>query len=473
MSNYENKSVLVVGLGASGRAAMELLLRAGARVTAADSQDGAAARSVAGDPAFSGVTFHLGAAGLPPGSFDLAVLSPGVPLSLPLVVQIRAAAIPVISELELGFQESRCLHIAVTGTDGKTTTTRLIERMLLNSHKRTVAAGNIGTPLSAVAGQTRELDFVTLETSSYQLETIQYFRPIIAVVTNIAPDHLDRHGSMDAYVRAKGRIFENQQGFDWAIVQSGALAQFKAAGVPMPAKVVTFSATDPDADIHLDRSLLISRLPGWEGPLLDLDSCRLRGAHNAENCMAALAVGKVLRLPLEETLSAIRGFETLPHRCEPIASVRGIAYINDSKSTSLHSLNAALRSVAPAPGGRPNIWLIAGGKDKGLEYYDAGPLLSQRVRGTFLIGEMREKLRGAWSLFTPCSLCGSLLEAVHEAAGRAEPGDVVLLSPACSSFDQFQNYQHRGDVFRSAVAGLLRAVSAEPPEPSSKSADNQ
>ena len=460
MPTYENQTVLVVGLGASGLAAAELLRRRGAKVVAVDSASSPSVLSAVERLEAQGVVVRTRVTALPPGKYDLAVLSPGVPLDLPLIQELRAAGVPIIGELELGYRESLCLSVAISGTDGKTTTTHLIERLLANSHKRTVAAGNVGTPLSAVADETRALDFLTLEVSSFQLETIEFFRPIVAVLMNIAPDHMDRHRTMDAYVRAKARLFENQQTFDWAVVQSAALARLREAGVEIRAKLITFSATDSKADLYLDRSLLISRLPGWEGPLLDLDTCLLAGPHNAENCMAALAVGRVLRLPLEETLAAVRTFAPLPHRCERLGEIRGVRYINDSKSTTLHSLQAALRSVPTASGGKPNIWLIAGGKDKGLEYHDAGPLLSERVKGAFLIGETRERLRSAWSLFTPCSLFGSLLEATQEAARQAAPGDVVLLSPACSSFDQFQNYQHRGETFRQAVAALSRAEAA-------------
>lgn len=451
MDHYENKSVLVIGLAASGCAAVELLLRRGARVHAVDSSRTPALEEASKRLVSLGATVELGAQKAPAQSVDLVVISPGVPLTLPLLQPLREARVPIIGEFELGYRASSCLSVAVTGTDGKTTTTRLIEAMLQHSHKRTLAAGNVGVPVCSVADQTRELDFLTLEVSSFQLETTEFFRPIVGVVTNLAPDHLDRHGSMTDYIRSKGLLFRNQQPFDWAIVQSGALAQLKTAGVDIPSKLITFSATDSTADLWMDRGLLISRIPGWEGPLLDMAQCRLMGPHNAENCMAALAVGRVLRLPLEETVEAIRQFQPLPHRCEPLGEFGGVTYINDSKSTTLHSLMAALRSVPGAAGGKPNIWLIAGGKDKGLEYHDAGPLLSQRVKGAFLIGETRERLRSAWGLFTPCTLSGSLLEAVSDAARLAQPGDVVLLSPACSSFDQFQNYQHRGEVFREAV----------------------
>ena len=292
---------------------------------------------------------------------------------------------------------------------------------------------------------------MTLEVSSFQLETTQFFRPAIGVLLNITPDHLDRYPTTADYVRAKGRLFRNQQAFDWAIVQSEALAQLRSLHIEIPSKTITFSASNRRADIYLDRGLLISRMEDWPGPLLDMDQCRLRGPHNAENLMATLAVGRVLRIPLDRMVEGLRSYAPAPHRCELVAEINGVKFINDSKATNLDALHKALLALPAAPQGEPNVWLIAGGKDKGFEYHDIGPLLSQRVKRAFLIGDTREKIRAAWSLFTPCTLMNSLLEAVSEAAQSAVAGDVVLLSPACSSFDQFKNYQHRGEVFRQAV----------------------
>jgi UDP-N-acetylmuramoylalanine--D-glutamate ligase len=246
----------------------------------------------------------------------------------------------------------------------------------------------------------------------------------------------------------------NQQPFDWAIIQSEALALLRALKVTIPSKVITFSANNRRADLSLDRGLVVSRLDGWTGPLLNMEATRLIGPHNAENVMAALAVGRVLRVPLETMVEAIRSYPPAAHRCELVAELNGVKFVNDSKATNLDAVQKALMAMPQAQLGEPNVWLIAGGRDKAFEYYEIGPLLSQRVKGAFLIGETRDKIRAAWSLFTPCTLAGSLLEAVAEAARSAVAGDVVLLSPACSSFDQFQNYQDRGEVFRQAVQSL-------------------
>jgi UDP-N-acetylmuramoylalanine--D-glutamate ligase len=458
MQELANKQVLVVGLGASGRAAAELLSRRGAKVLAIDSADTPQLRSVAEGLRGSGVAVRLGVKAPLNDELDLVVLSPGVPVQSPLVQALVRRNLPVIGELELGYQQSLCLNISITGTNGKTTTTELVERILRHTHRKTVAAGNIGLPLCAVAERTRDLDFLTLEVSSFQLETTQFFRPAVAVLLNLTPDHLDRYPSMAEYSRAKARLFVNQQVFDWAVVQSEALAQLRSLHLDIPSKIITFSANNRRADLCLDRGLLVGRLPDWTGPLLDLAKCKLRGPHNAENLMAALAVGHVLRIPLEEMAETLMNYEPAPHRCEPVAEIDGVRFINDSKATNLDAVQKALLSVPVAKAGEPNVLLIAGGQDKGFEFHDIGPLLSQRVKHAFLLGETREKLRAAWSLFTPCTVVGSLLEAVQKSAADAVPGDVVLLSPACSSFDMFENYQHRGEVFRQAVEQLIQSA---------------
>jgi UDP-N-acetylmuramoylalanine--D-glutamate ligase len=454
MQQLENKHVLVIGLGARGRAACELLRSSGANVTAVDQADTEDLRVESDRLRSLGVQVELGVTTPPKRDFSLAVVSPAVLCNTAILREMAQRQVPVIGEFELGYQQSHCLNVAIAGTNGKGTTAELVETMLVQNHRKTALCGHGGRPVCSVVEETRQLDFMILQVNSFQLETTQFFRPAVAVLLNLAPDHMDRYSSHQDYVRANARLFQNQQAFDWAIVQSEALAQMRSLEIPINGKVITFSATSRRADIYLDRGLLISRLPDWAGPLLNLDQCALRGAHNAENLMAALAVGHVLRLPLDTMASAVKSQTGGAHRFEFVAEVEGVQFINDSKATNVDALHKALSSIPTGMGGAPNIWLIAGGKDKGLEYHYVGPLLSERVKGAFLIGEAREKIRGAWSLFTPCATSGSLLEAVKAAARSAVPGDVVLLSPACSSFDQFRNFQHRGEVFKQAVQEL-------------------
>ena len=454
MFRLQDKNVLVIGLGLSGAAAARLLVSRGARVTAMANSDTPDLRREVEELRDLGVRVELDLRLPTAGQFDFAVVSPGVPMDSLLVKELRQREIPVIGELELGWQQAVCLNISVTGTNGKTTTVELIEHVLTHCHKRTLAVGNIGKPLCSVTEESKQLDYLTLEVSSFQLETTRFFRPAVAVLLNITPDHLDRHHTMADYARAKARIFENQQPFDWAIVQTEALAMLRTQGVKVPSKLITFSSQNRRADIYLDRSLIISSIEGWVGPLIDLEKTQMRGPHNAENVMAVLAVGHVLRLPLEEMVAAIASFKPGAHRCELIAEINGVKFVNDSKATNLDAVAKALQTMPAAQPGEANVLLIAGGRDKGLDYHDLGPLLAQRVKHTFLLGETREKLRASWSLFTPCTLVDSLLEAVDEAVRIATPGDIVLLSPACSSFDLFRDYRHRGEVFRQAVGQL-------------------
>lgn len=360
-----------------------------------------------------------------------------------------------MSDLELASRHFRCLSIAITGTNGKTTTAELLAAMLAEGQRKTVRAGASGLPVADAVEQTRELDFATLDVNSFQLEGIEHFRPIVGVLTNMRGDHLDRYGKVSEYARVLGGLFKNQQVFDWAIIQSEALAHLRSLEIPIPSKIITFSAQNRRADLYLDRGLLISSLPNWNGPLFNMDQCSLRGPHHAENVMAALAVGRVLRLPLEQMVAAIKEYRPGPHRMELVAEVNGVKFVNNSKAMNIDAVQQSIQVIPEGAGGEPNVWLIAGGRDKGLEYHDLGPLLAQRVKGAFLLGESREKLRAAWSLFTPCSVVETLLEAVSKAAQNAVTGDVILLSPACSSYDMFRGYQHRGESFRTAVQTVV------------------
>ena len=452
MLEIAHKQVLVIGLGTSGRAACHLLRQRGATVVAVDEADTPGLRQEAAALERLGVRVEVCAKAAPEGAFDLAVVSPGVPCAGALVRGVVSRGVPLIGELELGYEQSCAPAVAISGTNGKTTTTELVERMLTHSGRRTVAAGNIGLPWCAVADSTPDLDYVTLEVSSFQLETIRFFRPVVAVLMNITPDHLDRYADMAAYARIKARLFENQRPSDWAIIQSAALARLRALNVKLPDRIVTFSVSDPTADIFWDGEVVASRWPQWQGTWLDLRQVRLRGPHNVENLMAALAIGRALELPMDQAAAALASYSPAPHRCEVVAEASGIQFVNDSKATNVDAVVQALLTVR-GKDGLPNVWLIAGGKDKGFDYREVGPLLRQRVKGAFLLGETRARIQSAWERFVPCTAVDSLLEAVNEAARRAVSGDVVLLSPACSSFDMFQNYQHRGEVFRQAVAG--------------------
>ena len=462
MLELENKQILVIGLGGRGQAACEFLRRSGAKVVGVDYANSHDLRRGADRLRPLGIEVALGVSAPPEREFSLAILSSALPTNTSLVEAVLRSNVPLISELELGFQQSQCLSIAIAGTNGKGTTAELVERVLLHNHRKTVLSGRT-RPVCSVIEMTKDLDYLILQIDSFQLEITEVLRPSVAVLTNLAPDHLDRYGTAETYVRANARLFRNQQALDWAIVQSESLARLRELNLPMPAKVITFSADDRNADLYLDRGLLLSRIPNWSGPLLDMQYCQLRGPHNAENLMAALAVGHVLRLPPEVVVDPVKTYTAGPHRFELVAEINGVQFINDSKATNVDALHKAIRTTRPVPGGEPNLWLIAGGKDKGLDFHDVGPLLSKRVKRAFLMGEACERIRAAWSLFTSCTVAGSLIEAVAEAARNATSGDVVLLAPACSSWDQFQNHQHRGEVFCQAVKSIGRGVRSDTP----------
>ena len=455
MFKLEGKRVLLIGLGARGRSACRLLCESRAMVVAIDSDNSELLQKETDHLVKMGVQVHLGMVN--PDSklisnLDLGVVSVGGIRESKWLTALAKINVPVISELELGYQQLRCLNIAVTGTNGKTPTAKLIEQLLIGFQRATLLAGKVDCPICDFVAKSKELDYLTLAVNSFQLELTQFFQPTVGVLMNIDPDHQDHYGGMVEYVTAKARLFNNQQTFDWAIVQSEALAQIRSLGIEIPSKIITFSSSNRRADIYLSRGLIVSRVSGWEGPLLDFNECPLEGAHNAEIIMAALAVGRVLKIPLEQSVEIIKNQAPLPHRYETVAEINGVRFINDSRSTNFAAMQKTLSSVPSK--GEPNIWLIAGGRDKKSPFHDVGPLLSQRVKAAYLMGETREKLRSAWSLFTPCRLVKSLEDAVNQASEIAEEGDIILLSPASEDSGSFNGYQHRGEMFRQIVERL-------------------
>jgi UDP-N-acetylmuramoylalanine--D-glutamate ligase len=330
--------------------------------------------------------------------------------------------------------------IAVTGTNGKTTTTELLAQMLNACGQRTIACGNIGKPLSEVAREKKQFDVLTVEVSSFQLETIQTFRPSISLWLNFAPDHLDRYRSVAAYRAAKLRIFENQTADDVAIVNA-------IERVPeIRARTITFSAYVDRADFRLTEGTIVYR----NEAVLRLSDTKLHGLHNIENLMATLAAGMARGLSFSEMVPPLSAYEPRPHRCEFVREVGGVGYVNDSKATNLDAVEKALRAQT-----KPVI-LIAGGKDKGFTFDPLRSLVKERVRSTILIGEMAESIGRSWSGAVKAEIANSLADAVERAHAVAKPGEVVLFSPGTSSFDMFKSYADRGDQFRALVQALPR-----------------
>jgi UDP-N-acetylmuramoylalanine--D-glutamate ligase len=433
-------------------AAASLLSRDGARVVVRDEASDPQLEERANRLRKLGVRVELGNEFDHGARFDLAVLSPGIAPERPIVRELVTANTPVLSELELAYRFCLCPTVAITGTNGKTTTTELISWMLEHSGKRALAAGNNGNAFSDAVHQTAGLDALVLETSSFQLEKIEQFRANIAVFTNLTPDHLDRYGSMETYAAAKARIFMNQTREDVAAISVEALEWMKKVGCKFCGRVITFSAYNKPADLWLDwvdGETIWCALPECRGILLKMNETNLRGTHNAENILATLAAGLAMGLPVADMRDAIGSYCPEPHRCEFVAQIDGVTYINDSKGTNVDAVAKALRSV------HGRVVLVAGGRDKGLDFSLIKEVVAEKVKLAVLMGEAAEKICRAWERVAPCVRAFSMPEAVRVAASRARSGDTVLLSPGCASFDMFENYEDRGQQFKQEVFEML------------------
>ena len=436
--NHSGKKAVVLGLGHSGEAAATLLLERGALVTVCESLDSAKIQEKAESLRARGASILIGTeAESDPSNYDLAVLSPGIDPAVPLVQNVVSKNIPLIGELELGFQECACPVVAITGTNGKTTTTELTTRILQGCGQRTTASGNIGLPFSSAVRQSASMDVMVLEVSSFQLETIRTFRPKVAAWLNLSANHLDRYPGMQEYRAAKLRLFENQTGEDFAVIN--AVNDLP----PLKARSITFSASSDKADFTLRNNAIYFQ----SRKILDQSQTRLPGPHNAENIMAALGIGHALGFEIEALAASITDYAPPAHRCEWVRDLNGVRWINDSKATNLDAMAQALNS-ASGP-----VVLIAGGKDKGFEFDDMAKLVESRARAAVLIGEMRHRIASSWKN-TDCQCVHSLEEAVGVAQSLARSGDTVLFSPGTSSFDMFQNYGERGNLFKNFVNQL-------------------
>ncbi|WP_367875020.1 UDP-N-acetylmuramoyl-L-alanine--D-glutamate ligase [Luteolibacter sp. Populi] len=431
--SLQGKTVLVLGAGRSGRAAAALALREGATVRVHD------AKAIDGMPEGAGlcpnVTVETGRA----TSCDLLVISPGIDTFGPLVAAYSESAGEMMGETEFAARYYKGRIIGITGTNGKTTTTELVDRILRAGGYDSVPCGNYGTPLSEVVLRDPVPTAVALELSSFQLETVSTLRPDVSVWLNFAPDHMDRYPTVQSYFDAKFRIFGNQTETDTAIVRTGE---------KLPAirpHIVSFSTEDSTADWFSDGRQLFRK----GEPVFDLESAtRMRGLHNAENAMAAIAACEAIGISLDAARTALNGYAPPLHRCELVRTLDGVEYLNDSKATNLHALESALRSQT-----RPVV-LIAGGKEKGLDYAPVAPLLAKKAVAAVTYGQIGQPLAAIFSAAVPVEQTVTLAEAVAAARRLAPRGSTVLLSPGTSSFDQFSGYEQRGDVFRELVLNL-------------------
>lgn len=442
---FAGRRVLVVGLGKSGLAAARLLQRLGARVSVTDARPREAlADGLRALP--SGIPVEAGGHRWLSDRWDLAVPSPGVPAGVWEPLRARGAF--VWGELELAFRTLSLAgrwprwSAAVTGTNGKTTTTALLGAIFEAAGRPTVVAGNIGTPLSDVVDRIDAGTALALEVSSYQLETASAFRPTVGAFLNVTPDHLGRHGTLDNYARVKFRLFHAQREGETAVLNARD-ARGRALRALAPAEVVWFGDRLPGPGVRWSSSGLWSNT-GERWPL----PAHLPGRHNWENAAAAVACARALGVPSAAVRRALGSFRGVPHRLEFVRVWRGVRFVNDSKATNVDSTRVAIEAF---PG---RLRLILGGQDKGAPYTPLAGLLRRKVKDVLLIGEAAPKIEKDLNGAAPIHRCGDLAGAVRRAAETAAPGDLVLLSPACASFDQFDNFEHRGRVFRELVEAL-------------------
>ena len=454
--------VTVMGLARSGVAACRLLQAAGARVTVADRKEPAELASVLGGIDRDHVGITVGAkyeSSL--DEADLVVISPGVPYRLASLESVRRRGVKVISELELASQFFRSPLLAITGTNGKSTTVTLIGKCLAESGKRAFVGGNLGTALSEAAvedlrasqaGKASPFDYLVVEVSSFQLETIDRFHPWIAALLNVTVDHQDRYESLDEYVAAKQRIFENQTASDFALFN---LDDDRVAGLrqKVRAKKLGFTtASTIGADMHggtyLEGDRIVTTVTGVRQEICHRSEIRIIGHHNVENVMAATTYALLCGCPLEAIRRVLATFPGLEHALEIVRERRGVRFVNDSKGTNVDATLKALESIEQP------IWLIAGGRDKGGDFSRLTQAVGRRVKHVILIGEASPLLRQAWAGVATMTEAATLRDAVDCAAQGASQGEVVLLSPACASFDMFADYQDRGRQFKALIHAL-------------------
>lgn len=450
---YNGKKALVCGMARSGIAAAKLLNRLGARVTLQDMKKreeiSADVLALEGE----GIVLYTGAN---PDEIacaqDLIVLSPGIPCDLPFIAAAENAGIEVISEVELAYRLTPCPITAITGTNGKTTTTTLTGEIMKTAYSGTAVVGNIGIPYSEEVERLTEKDWVVAEISSFQMEKAKEFHPHISAVLNITPDHLNRHKTMDVYIAMKERVFAKQTAADFCILNHGDAACRKMAD-KTAAKVFFFDSSETLAEgIYLDGDAIEVRWGAINETLIHVDELQILGVHNYENVMAAAAMAICAGISLDAIRKVLKEFAGVAHRIEYVATVDGVDYYNDSKGTNV---DASIRAVLAM---KKPIVLIGGGYDKGSSFDEWTKLFPGRVKHLVLIGVTAPKVRASAEKFgfTAISDCETFEEAVALCREKAEDGDCVLLSPACASWGMFDNYEQRGDMFKEQVRGYLK-----------------
>ena len=448
--DFRDQNILVVGLARTGVALCRFLVEHGARVTVTDQAPPDDLAESRRDIQGLGVVEELGVAQPRWQGYDAIVLSPGVPPELPWLMAARAAGVPVMGELEVAAPFIRRPLLAVSGTNGKTTTTTLLGELLTASGIKTLVGGNIGTPVVSLLGRQEAADLLVLEVSSFQLDTASHFHPQAAALLNLTPDHLDRYPDYDAYIASKASLFRRQEAGDLKVLNADDPA---VAGLDRGvSRVYYFSATRPLATgAWLDNDALKVRLADGREEIFPLAHIRLQGKHNLENIMAALLLALDAGADPGACREVLATFRGLPHRLEFVADLKGVSFYDDSKGTNVGAVATSLAHFD-----RPVI-LIAGGRDKDSDFSLLNDLIAARVKALVLIGETRERLAQVWRGLAPAYLADDMAAAVARAWELSRPGEVVLLSPACASFDMYRDYAHRGQTFQNLVRELNHA----------------
>lgn len=448
--DLRGKKVLIVGLARSGVAAALELKNSGVKVIANDIKTREQLKDVK-TLETNGIELVLGEHPLSLlSNCDMVVVSPGIPNDLQILEEARKRDIPVISEIELGFLLTNVPIIAVTGTNGKTTTTTLIGEILKNDGKNLALAGNIGIPLVSEVDRDDKKDYLVVEVSSFQLENIMHFRPRVSVILNITEDHINRHGTFENYIEAKARILENQTGDDFAVLNYDDKI-VASMGKRSKAKVVFFSQEEELArGIYVKNGVIVIKENEQIYPILKAEELGIKGRHNLENALAAIGVAWTLRVNLNNLAETLRDFHGVEHRLEYVATIGGVKYINDSKGTNPDAAKKAIEAMES-----PTV-LIAGGYDKKSDYKSFIEAFAGKVKHVILIGETAHTIQKVAQNqgFFNTTIVKSYKEAVLLASKMASPGEVVLLSPACASWDMFESFEERGRVFKELVYSL-------------------
>lgn len=439
----------------SGVACAKLLNKLGAQVFITDTKPSHLLASEIAQLAELGVDFETGGHTLKAvTNKDYLVISPGVPLDIPILKEAQNGGIPIFSEIEVAFWLTDAKIVGITGSNGKTTTTTLVGEILKEDKRECEIGGNIGIPFSDLVEKISKEGVIVLELSSFQLERIEEFKPYVSVVLNITPDHLDRYPDLKSYMDAKLRIFENQTDSDFAVLNADDKNSMELALYSSSKKIFFSTQKELELGAFVKNGMLLFKINGKEEKIIETKDIRIRGPHNLSNASAACAICAILGVSPLSMREALKRFKGVEHRLEEVSTISGVKFVNDSKATNVDAVWYALQSVE-----KPII-LIAGGKDKGGDFTKLRELVQNKVKTLILIGEAKDKIHDVLGDLVSTLYSDSLEEAVELGFKKAEAGDTVLLSPACASFDMFKDYEHRGEVFKSSVRSLAQTIDA-------------